>query len=109
MLAKVVGEQGFSCECVCVSVCVCVCTSKSRRSAGTLSPTDRHTVSPGTSSLASMCSRFPSLILRGGGERERERDRDRDRERERERQRQRGGGESFQTKRVQQCLHKSLI
>lgn len=38
-------------------------TSKRRRSAGTLSPTDRQTVSPGTSSLASRCSRLPSLTL----------------------------------------------
>lgn len=41
-------------------------TSKRRRSAGTLSPTDRQTVSPGTSSLASRCSRLPSLTLRNG-------------------------------------------
>lgn len=48
---------------LCSTVLLCV-TSKRRRSAGTLSPTDRQTVSPGTSSLASRCSRFPSLTLR---------------------------------------------
>lgn len=38
-------------------------TSKRRRSAGTLSPTDRQTVSPGTSSRARRCSRRPSRTL----------------------------------------------
>lgn len=52
------GETGDS-----ERVSVYVCTSNRRRSAGTLSPTDRHTVSPGTSSLASRCSRTPSLTL----------------------------------------------
>jgi hypothetical protein len=38
-------------------------TSNKRKSAGTLSPTERQTVSPGTKSRASVCSNFPSRTL----------------------------------------------